>query len=293
MSASIINITKASHMCKLKQVFIIFFIILFSNFAFASQHVASHRNPQEALLEKAKFEINHGSYDKALKLLFDYRKASLKNKKDQLAALFVIEAIGRIYLRVKQDPDAAIKFFSDALKDPNLLDTKFDIIRAWLGRAREWKNLNMFPKNISDPKKLFELGQKYYEQGIKSQQYPRDVSASADFSLASNYLVPFTIRFDKDPNIGEALYMMGEIRRRSWHDNGYWSENFYLMEVIRRFPNSELASKAYSALFEDVHFGYSGSSGDSTPESWIELLKEFDVLSRVNSQATPTTNKLN
>ena len=119
-----------------------------------------------------------------------------------------------------------------------------------------------------------------------------DVSASADFSLASDYLIPFTIHFDKDSNIGEALYMMGEIRRRSWHNNYYWTDNFYLMEVIRRFPNSELATRAYKALYEDVHFGYTGSSGDNTPESWNELLNEFKELSKMLPQAPAPTIKI-
>jgi carbonic anhydrase len=86
---------------------------------------------------------------------------------------------------------------------------------------------------------------------------------------------------------------MGEIRRRSWRNNFYWTDNFYLMEVIRRFPNTELATRAYEALYEDVHFGYTGSSGDHTPESWIELLKDFKELSKVLPTTPPPTIKIN
>ena len=277
--------------------FLLFFIfsIFFSiQVASAKQYKTSPKGKQlQKLLDMASLETNRGSYDAALKLLIDYRKATSKSKKHPLESFYVIESIGRIYLRIKQDPDSAITFFSDALNDTNLTDTEFDIIRAWLGRAKEWKNLSMFPKNIKDPQKLFELGKKYYDQGIKIQKYTMDVAASADFSLASNYLLPFTIYFDKDPNIGEALYMIGEIRRRSWHSKDYWTENFYIMEVIRRFPNTELATRAYQALYEDVHYGYTGSSGDNTPESWVELLKEFKKLSQINQPSTPIMEKLN
>ncbi|MBC7540652.1 MAG: hypothetical protein H7281_17665 [Bacteriovorax sp.] len=281
-------------MNKVNFALLIFLSIISINISFAKQRSTTPTNKQlQYLLDKAKLETSRGSYDTALKLLIDYRKASSKSKKNPLMSFYVIESIGRIYLRIKQDPDAAIKFFSEALNDTNLTDSEFDIIRAWLGRAKEWKELSMFPKNINDPKKLFELGRKYYEHGINSQKYSMDVSASADFSLASNYLIPFTIHFDSDPNIGEALFMMGEIRRRSWHINDYWVENFYLMEVIRRFPNTELATKAYHALYEDVHFGYTGSSGDNTPESWVELLKEFEILSKIKTPSIPTIIKLN
>lgn len=287
-------------MLKIKNLAIVLISILLCNLSFAApQATVKTAKPTtskpsnkylQKLLDRANAEAYKGSYDSALKLLSEYRSLTSKSKKPQLMSLNVIDTIGRIYLRVKQDPDAAIKFFTEALNDPNLTDTEFDIIRAWLGRAIEWKNLSMFPKNIKDPKKLFELGKKYYEQGIKSQKYIMDLSASADFSLASNYLVPFTIHFDRDPNIGEALYMMGEIRRRSWHNNEYWVENFYLMEVIRRFPYTELAGRAYQALYDDVHFGYTGSSGDNTPESWVELLKEFEKLSKPHEPAIPAVN---
>ena len=278
------------------QIIIIFGLVFISNIGFAketsSSKIKTNKKFQD-MIEKANTEIRKGSTDLALKIFIDYRKQTSKSKKDPLTSLYVIESIGRIYLREKQDPDAAITFFSEALNDTNLQDSEFDIIRAWLGRAKEWKNLSMFPKNITDPKKLFELGKKYFDQGIKLQKFPMDVNASADFSLASNYLIPFTIHFDKDPNIGEALYMMGEIRRRSWHNNDYWIENFYLMEVIRRFPYTELSSRAYDALYEDVHYGYTGSSGDNTPESWIELLKTFRELSTIKEPNSPTFKKLN
>lgn len=278
-------------MIKKIQLIIITFLFFILNFTYANQTNQKNRY-LEIQLERAEQEISRGAYDNALKLLTEYRKVSKRYKKRPLLSFYVIESIGRIYLRIKQDPDAAIKFFSEALEDKNLSDSEFDIIRAWLGRAREWKDLGILPKNINDPKKLFELGKKYYEQGIKSQKYTMDLSASADFSLASNYLIPFTIYYDNDPNIGPALYMMGEIRRRSWHNNDYWVENFYLMEVIRRFPHTELALKAYNALYEDVHFGYTGSSGDNTPESWNVLLKEFKKLSELKTPTAPVLIKL-
>lgn len=267
---------------------VVLLLLLFLSNAYALNK--SKINKREELFEKARFEISRGSYDLALAHLNEYRKLNTKTKKRSVNSFYAIEAIGRIYLRFKQDPDAAIKFFSTAMDDQNLTDSEFDIIKTWLGRAREWKDLSQLPKNIKDPKKLFELGKKYFDHGLKTQKYIMDISASADFSLASIYLVPFTIHFDKDPNIGEALYMMGEIRRRSWQNNKYWTENFYLIEVIRRFPGTELALKAYQALYDDVHFGYTGSSGDNTPESWVELLAEFKNLSEFKAPEIPAVN---
>ncbi|MGZ3790280.1 MAG: hypothetical protein ACXVLQ_17235 [Bacteriovorax sp.] len=285
----------------LKQTLFFFFIVLLSHAVLSQEgitvkskkHKISKGLEAERLLSEAKLEMSRGAYDSALKHLIEYRKATAKMRKAPLMSFFVVESIGRIYLRVKQDPDAAIAFFSEALNDSYLSDSEFDLIKSFRDRAKEWKNLNMLPKNINDPITLFTLGKKYYQSGIKTQKFTMDVSASADFSLATNYLIPFTIRFDKDPNIGEALYMMGEIRRRSWHNNDYWTENFYLTEVIRRFPHTDLASKAYEALYEDVHFGYTGSSGDNTPQSWVDLLKEFKALSEVKASSVPPSTAPN
>ncbi|MDO9183418.1 MAG: hypothetical protein Q7U04_13470 [Bacteriovorax sp.] len=279
-------------MKKIHYIFYVLFILILPLSAYARKKSPSLSEKQlQSILDKAKQETARGSYDNALALLINYRKSTSRKPTHPVFSFYVIESIGRIYLRIKQDPDSAIIFFTDALNDRNLSDTEFDMIRAWLGRSKEWKELNIFPKNIKDPTMLFSLGKKYYDQGIKLQKYTMDLSASADFSMASNYLTPFTIQYDKDPNIGEALYMLGEIRRRSWHKNDYWVENFYLTEVIRRFPNTELASRAYQALYEDVHYGYTGSSGDHTPTSWIELLKEFEALSKVAKPASFETIK--
>ena len=131
----------------LKQ-FVVTCLFIFSiNFAFAKGPLGPSDNQKlQNMLEKAKLEASRGSYDTALKLLIDYRKSSAKIKKHPMMSLYVIESIGRIYLRIKQDPDAAIKFFSEALNDPSLTDSDFDIIRAWLGRAIEWKNLGLLQK---------------------------------------------------------------------------------------------------------------------------------------------------
>ena len=249
----------------------------------------------KALLQKARHEIFREQYMVALKLLETYLEHAKFGKVRPLLHFYVIDAIGRIHLRTKQDPDGAIKFFTKVENDPRLTSAEQDIISGWIAGAKEWKGLGKMPKDIHDPDQLIEIGKKYYDAGVKTQKSPLDPSASADFSIAADYLVPFTVHYDKDPRAAEALYMMGEIRRRSWYDNEYWSENFYLIEVIRRFPGTPLALKAYAALDEDVHFGYSGSDGDHTPPSWISLLKEFKILAGTGKESsieqTPTKIK--
>ena len=240
------------------------------------------------LLHNARHEIARAQYDVALKMLETYLAHAKFGKVRPLLHFYVIDAIGRIHLQVRQDPDGAIAFFKTVEGDSRLTPAEQDIISGWVGFAREWKGLGKMPKDLHDADGLFELGKKFYDEGTKKQKNAMDPAGSAALTIAAAYLVPFTVHYDKDARIGEVLYMMGDIRRRTWYDNEYWSENFYLIEVIRRFPNTPLAIKAYQVLDEDVHFGYSGSTGDGTPKSWIALLKEFKALAETGKEPNTT-----
>jgi hypothetical protein len=242
-------------------------------------------------LQEARRDIARGQYDLALRLLDQYVKQAKSKAGKPLFHFYAIDAIGGIRLKIEQDPDGTIQFFKDVQNDSHLSAAEQDIVQGWIARAGEWKKLGKLPKDIHDSKTLFELGKKFYDEGVKRQKFIGDRSGDVDFNIASIYLIPFTVHYDKDPHIGEALFMMGDIRRRGWYDNEYWTENFYLTEVIRRFSGTPLAQRAYAALDEDVHFGYTGSSGDHTPDSWIMLLKELKNVSEALPQALPTPLK--
>src|SRR4051812_26612814 len=63
----------------------------------------------QALLRDARQQIFRAQYDVALKLLESYLQHSSHGKVRPLLQFYVIDAIGRIHLRIKQDPDGAIK----------------------------------------------------------------------------------------------------------------------------------------------------------------------------------------
>ncbi|MBI3543230.1 MAG: hypothetical protein HY075_08165 [Deltaproteobacteria bacterium] len=259
----------------------------------APPHPSAGNGKVESILTLARKEFYRARYEAALKLLEGYLAHGKIGKTRPILHFYVITSIGHIYLHVKQDPDGAIAFFSKVQSDPRLKAAEQDIVSGWISGAREWKKLGKLPKDVTDADTLFSLGKQYFDAGVKKQKFTLDPAAAADFSIAAAYFVPFTVHFDKDERDGEALYMMGEIRRRTWSDNEYWSENFYLTEVIRRHPGTELAQKAYSALEDDVHFGYSGSGGDNTPQSWVALLKDLKTLAYGKKSGTEAQKGLN
>lgn len=257
----------------------ILFILLFCAVPYHSLMAATENQKQaSSLLESARKFFYKNDLDAALANLQKYFSKLLTLPKKQARSVLrfhAIAAMGRIYLQYKKDPEGAVKWFEKQQKEQPLSDAERDIISGWIAAAKDWQKLGKFPSATSSEQELFSLGQKYYESGLKKQKYPMDLKGTADFSIATSYLIPFLVHYDKSPRIGEALFMMGDMRRRLWETNEYWSENFYLSETIRRFPGTPLAVKAYEVLNDDVHFGYTGSSGDHTPASWVEMLGIF------------------
>jgi hypothetical protein len=252
---------------------------------------AATPNTDSILLESRK-AYYHDDYDGALKFLELYfvKLDSLPySKSKDLFRFYAIASMGRIFLQNRQNPKGAIDWFQKIKKNHYLSEAESSIVDAWIAGANEWIKLGKFPRDIQNAGQLLDLGKKYYEAGLKKQKYPMDVTAAVDFSIAASYLIPFTVHDDRHIKIGEALFMMGDIRRRLWSDNLNWSQNYYLSEVIRRFPGTPIAVKAYQALNDDVHFGYSGTSGDNTPASWIALLSEFRKLAFAPSSVTIDT----
>lgn len=241
----------------------------------------------DQLADESQKLFYRGDYDASLEKLQKYfaQLEGLSGEKVKLR-FFAIVAMGRIYLQHKQDPKGAIEWFKKFKKSQSLTDAEKDIIEGWNAAAKDWIKLGKFPKSTKNEKDLFEIGKKYYDAGIKKQKYPMDPAGTADFSIASSYLVPLLVHYDKNANLGEALFMMGDMRRRLWESNEYWSENYYLTEAIRRFPKTPTAKKAYEALNDDIRFGYSGSGGEHTPRSWVILLDELKKLSEGKTENT-------
>ena len=249
----------------------------------------------EKLLEQSQQLFHKNDHDGALAALKKYFSKVVTEPKRKVKTklrFLAIAAMGRIYLQFKKDPSGAIEWFEKIKKTDALSDAEEDIVSGWIAAAQDWIKLGKFPDSKMGEAELFELGKKYYESGLKKQKFTVDQAGAADFSIASTYLVPFTVQFDKSPKIGEALFMMGDMRRRLWTTNRFWSENYYLSEAIRRFPATPLAVKSYEALREDVEFAYTGSSGNHTPQSWIELLDVLKKMAKGEDQKMPDSGPI-
>lgn len=264
-------------------IFILIFFLPMSGHLIAGQNVKNSVNTTQfkldSLYRSGQREFRIGNYQKARPLLEKYLELSKTTKYKRERLFWVIDQIGRIYLKADRNPDGAIKFFENLIKnDSRLSDDEEDDIAAWIAAAKDWKKLGIKSASKMPADQLYKVGQRFYKKGLKKQQFPADSSGDADFVIASTYLIPFIIGNDSSPNIGEALYTMGHIRIILRNDPEYWNENYYLKEAIRRFPQTKLAQRSWNLMEISVRSGYSGSSGDNTPPTMLAMLKRYRQL---------------
>jgi tetratricopeptide (TPR) repeat protein len=242
--------------------------------------VNSQINSEQSMYREGQREFNKRNYKESLVLFNQYieKNKNIKNKKTKERVFWAIDQVSRIYLMIYKDTDKAISFLESISKSVKLSEAEDDDISEWISVAKDWKKRGKLPKNIKNPEELFKLGEKFFEQGMEKLKYPADNAGNADFYIASTYLIPYVYNYDNGKRIGKALFMLGNIRFRSWNDYEYWTENFYLKEVIRRSPHSKLAQRAYKLLDQGIHAGYTGTAGDNTPPSQIKMLKKFKKL---------------
>jgi hypothetical protein len=260
---------------------IFLFMTSFLNFAYGTgiKHVNKQTSNKKEIeispYESGAKSYRRGSYSKSLKHYQNYLFGCRKSKCPTTKRLFSIDMIGSIYLRVRKDPSSLISFYKDYTKKGGFNDAVQDEIDEWVNASQEWLKNKKFPHQINKPKELLTLGDYFYLRGIKKKKYPMDRSGNADLSIAASYYVPYIYEFNNKNQVGLPLLRMGIIRSTLWTDKESWTPNFYLKEAIRRFPNSAVAKKAFKTLDEEVHYSYTGSSGDSTPPSQLEMLKYF------------------
>jgi len=257
-------------------IFIISLIVILAPF---SSFASSVDSKLDATYREAQREYTRKNFKSALPLLEKYLTDSKKKKYKRERLFWVIDQIGRIHLRVNKNPSRALAFFENIVTDKRLSESEENDINAWIAAANDWKRYPLSPEKIKSPAKLFSTGELAFDKGKKKNKYPADSAGNGYFLIAANYLVPFINKYDNSPKLPEALLMMGEVRLHLRADPDYWSENFYLKELIRRYPHSNYSQRAYVLLEMDVRAGYTGSAGESTPPSLKKMLENYKMLS--------------
>lgn len=230
----------------------------------------------EDLYRRSQREFKGKSYKKALETFKRYLKRTKININDERRVFWVINKAGYIFLKVQSNPDAAISFFSEFKDDLRLTEAQQVTLLEWISAAKDLKDdMSAWAKVPKDKKILFSEGKKLFYQGLSKKKFDADKRGNIELWAAKRYLSPFITYFDSDPHVVEALIMLGRIQTYLKSDKEYWESNFYLKEAIRRAPGTEAAKEAWKFLNDDIHLGYSGSSGSTLPSSMKRMLTSF------------------
>lgn len=220
-----------------------------------AQDEADERARSDRLYEEARAQLQRQDHTAALATLERYLDFTSTPAQPPERVFWALDQVVHILLGEKRDPDAAIALFGRLRDDARLGDVDRAAIDEWISVSQEWKSQRA-EKSSLDAKNLLERAHRYYESGRKKREMDMDDFAQSDFQLATGYLLQFAIHYDKRPEVVDALLMLGSIRSYLHADTDHWSDNYYLKEVIRRFPHTAQSEEAMALLREEVSRSY-------------------------------------
>lgn len=184
-------------------------------------------------------------------------------------------------VRVKQDPDRALKVLTQVGSLPNQPAYFKENIAAWKKSVEEWKVEKS--KVINTEEGLFSEAMRLTEAARQMQAYPLDHSADVLYLRASLAAHELLTLYPKGKRASEALFLVGNAYDLLQDKLVSPLPDMYYEACIRTSPHTEIAKRCYRRIEENVFFGWTGSAGTSLPPDLVELLKSLLKL------ATPAT----
>jgi hypothetical protein len=180
-----------------------------------------------------------------------------------------------IYLKIKKDVNAGLKFINNLLAYKNLTQYLKSDLKDWSRKLQPWKKVAL-PKTFSNEVEIKKFINEYLvpletaESGMNEQEIT--------LLIASGVLSNFLTQHPSSSLAPEILYWLGvsahELNNNLFFDLG----ESYLKSCITHFPKSPIAPRCYMELEEQIIFGYSGSSGTQIPKDKENELKRYRAL---------------
>lgn len=257
------------------------------------QFQASKVNPElEKLtpLARGKYFIATRNFDQALgefsKISTDEEKAALQPFEYERA----IRAGLSVAIRVKRDPDLALKLVESALKNAKAPYYFKEKAGEWKKSLLAWKAEKPF--SSSDPEKLFDEANRLVALAKSAQKYPADRSADMIYLRASGVLHELLALSPKGAMAANALYLAG-LTYEVLDDYGVKDfGEFYFRACIQNSPHTEISRACYRHYEESVYFGYTGSGGTFVPYDVRARLNGLELLSMPPPELKPESPKL-
>lgn len=176
----------------------------------------------------------------------------------------------------QKSQDPKVRAFLDSLTaDESLNEAQDDGVQECISAMDQWKSATKSKGNLEAAKKTMAL--------LRDVVRTKRGSIKNDSRL--NEAIQQTIGHlrntsgNVNPETGEAYLLLAEMSEDLDDPKISPAETLYLKRVISLFHHSDVASAAYDQLHETAHFGYTGSSGDQTPSSIVQMLGRYRDLS--------------
>lgn len=224
----------------------------------------------------AEFEKIAADPAKAKAGVFDYERA--------------LRAGLSVAVRVKRDPDVAIRLVESAMKNPNVPYFLREQAGEWKKSLLEWKGEK--PVSGGDAEKLFAEATRLTAKAREAQKFPADRSADMLYLRASGVIHQLLGLGPKGRMASNALYLAG-LSYDVLNDYGIrdFSE-YYYRDCIRLSPHTDVARACYRRYEESVYFGYTGSGGTYIPSDVRGRLNALELLSAPEADPKAKANPL-
>jgi len=118
-----------------------------------------------------------------------------------------------------------------------------------------------------------------YKEALRKIEFPNDQVLREDFEVIF-YRYNHLINKVEDTELLPITYfILGDSAMRASSEDLFMVGPLLLSQLIFTIDDSpEVTQLAWIKLYENIHFGYTGSSGDHTPDSWDKLLRDMSYI---------------
>jgi tetratricopeptide (TPR) repeat protein len=215
--------------------------------------------------ERAQFEMATRQFDAAA-ISFEALFADPDASPADLDLMGPFEGYLELCLRVRHDPERAIRTFQRFARRDDLPDRVRRNVEAWIASLQQLRDAPPTGTALEQARTLI-------SQAQDRDGFPDDRRALVPFIAASGVLHRYvSTRTHPDAATGEAYYRLGLIEANVGRT--FWASEteHYLEAAIRVGPAEPYADDAFALLEEFVVAGYRGSPGTQIPPSVTEHL---------------------
>ncbi len=210
-------------------------------------------------------------FDKALKSYEFVLMASTSEDGDVSEIARSLKSALSLAIRVKQDPNEALKLLSNVGAREDLPSFFSSQINQWKKDVADWKKEK--PLSETSPAQAWlEKALDLIARGKKMQSYEADHIADVTYLRAINYIHEALRRDNTSELRSQAYAMLGTIYA-VLEDPLLWTlDTVYFEACIREVPHTALARQCFNHYAQEMYFGFSGSAGlDLPPEDTAKL----------------------